>query len=124
MLPPFTARDAWEALRMGAAGLYHAACHARLYDSDPKASLPGLGKAAFFCLRTWLLCCNNLYLPTKASMMPLLSPRERVFIQLGTEPQEVGALTDEEVDLVYGSLIDWCREQLCGREPLCPDRSI
>ena len=41
-------RDARGALHMGAANVYHAACHSFLFE-DASANLPALYKAAFFC---------------------------------------------------------------------------
>lgn len=124
LLPEFTHRDAWEALRMGASGVYHAACHSWLYDEDPKAALPGLGKALFFCMRLWLLCRNNQFLNRKTDMMTVLDGRERKFIQLTTGPEQTAALAPEEVEAVYAVILDWCREQIRAIEPAKLDKRV
>ena len=49
--------------------------------------------------------------------MPLLSSREKAFLQLTMEPEQTAALTPEEAERVYAMLIEWCREQLCSVEP-------
>ena len=43
LLPEFTEGDRLEALRTGASGLYHAACHTHLYG-DRERALPGPGR--------------------------------------------------------------------------------
>lgn len=123
LLPKLTFRDAWEGMRQGASGLYHAACHAWLYDGDPKTALPGLGKSAFFCLRLWLLCCRGLRLNRKKEMFAALSQRERALLRLSMEPGRTAAFTAEETERAYGLLIDWCGELLRQKEPAgldCP----
>ncbi len=116
LLPPLTRRDAWDALQVGASALYHGACHAWLYGSDPKEALPGLGKAAFFCLRSWLLCRHQPLVNRKAAMLPLLSSREQGFLR-AADPAWVAALGPQDVEGLYRGMIGWCQEQLQAVEP-------
>lgn len=51
VFPAFTAADARQAAREGAAALYHAACHSFLYGEASGGALAELYKGAFFVLR-------------------------------------------------------------------------
>ena len=50
-IPPFTIDEAMEAARIGTSGIYHAACHAVVFDGDAAIDiLESLYKGAFFTL--------------------------------------------------------------------------
>ena len=51
VFPAFTAADARQAAREGAAALYHAACHSFLYGEASGGALAELYKGTFFVLR-------------------------------------------------------------------------
>ncbi len=102
LTPAFTQEDAREALRIGAANLYHAACHTYLYSGAPEAALPGLGKAAFFCLRLQALLRDGVYRHSKRELLPALEGREKQLLALSLEP---GAVEPRQA---YGLLLDWC----------------
>ena len=53
-------RDARAALHMGAANVYHAACHSFLFE-DVSANLPALYKAAFFVLQAQAFAASGVY---------------------------------------------------------------
>lgn len=109
LTPGFTPEDARQALAIGASGLYHAACHSYLYG-DPKAALPELGKAAFFCLRLFALCRDSVYYPSREALKPVFCGRERELLELTTE--NLAGFTDEQADRAYNLLIAWSGEQL------------
>lgn len=104
-LPEFTDGDRREALRIGAANLYHAVCHTYLYG-DLAGALPGLLKSAFFCLRLWALVRDGGYRATRAELAGALSGRERRILDMlaGPRPDNVGE--------AYSLLIDWSSEAL------------
>ena len=104
-LPEFTDGDRREALRVGAANLYHAACHACLYG-DRAEKLPGLLKAAFFCLRLWALVREGRYRATKAELAQTLTGRERRILDMLT-----GEMPDD-VDEAYSLLTGFASEAL------------
>lgn len=72
LLPPLNRQNAWEALQVGAANLYHAACHTYLYATDLQSPLPELGKSAFFCLRFFALLRDGTYHPTYGELQEVL----------------------------------------------------
>ncbi len=117
LLPSFTKLDSQEALAIGAAGLYHAACHSYLYNSNRKDALPGLAKAAFFCLRFWALCRDGRYYPSKRELETVLAGREKELLRLSVEPERTAGFGSEEVGAAYALLMDWCGDVLRnGRE--------
>lgn len=111
LTPDFTPDDYRQALAIGASGLYHAACHSRLYG-DPREALPGLGKAAFFCLRSWALCRDGQYYPSRRALKEVLHGRERELLNLTRE--SISGFTDEQVDRAYDLLISWSGKQVVG----------
>lgn len=104
-LPEFTDSDRREALRIGAANLYHAVCHTYLYG-DLAGALPGLLKSAFFCLRLWALVRDGGYRATRAELAGALSGRERRILDMLAGPRP------DNVDEAYSLLIDWSSEAL------------
>lgn len=101
-LPQFTDADRREALSIGAANLYHAACHTYLYG-DRAGALLGLLKAAFFCLRLRVLCRDGVYLATKAELSGALSGQDKELLGLMLNvPCEQDA-----VDRAFGLLMEW-----------------
>lgn len=101
-LPEFTDADRREALAIGAANLYHGACHTYLYG-DRAAALPGLLKAAFFCLRLRVLCREGRYCATKHELAEVLNGQELELLELTRNaPRSPGP-----VDRAYSLLIDW-----------------
>lgn len=106
LVPAFNKEDAREALRNGVANLYHGAVHTYLYGGAGEA-LPGLGKAAFFCLRFWALVRYGVYYPSRRELGDVLDGREKAVLELG---QEDGAAMEE----AYSLLIGWCGDVLAG----------
>ena len=93
-LPDFTDRDRREALSAATSGLYHGACHAYIYG-DRAGELPGLLKAAFFCLRLAVLCRTGRYVPTKRELSAALSGSERDLMALILDPPgDIGTIDD------------------------------
>lgn len=113
LTPAFTLEDAKEALRVGAANLYHAAAHTYLYAPDPKAALPSLGKAAFFCLRIAALLRDGIYRPSKRELLPVLEGCERQLLALSLEPAAL------DVEEAYSLLLGWCSNMLACKHGGC-----
>ena len=60
-------QDARGALHMGAANVYHAACHSFLFE-DVSANLPALYKAAFFVLQAQAFAASGVYCEDAAAL--------------------------------------------------------
>ena len=81
---PDKAGAAREAVRIGAANLYHAACHSALYDAQPEAALPGLRKAAFFTLRAAYYARTGRFVRARRELVPLLDGQEQALLDEST----------------------------------------
>lgn len=104
LLPRFTDADADEAVRAGASGLYHMAVHSFLYERDPAAVLPALGKAAYFLLRLKIYRESGRFYPNKAELLSHLDERDRPVLELCLAP-----VPADEAGLraACGLLTDW-----------------
>lgn len=79
---PFTKDDALEAARIGASGVYHAVCHASVFDGDVvDGVLEALFKGAFFALQALQFARTGVYPRTKAALADELEGDEaRIFV--------------------------------------------
>lgn len=87
MAPPPDKSAAAQAVRIGAANLYHAACHSALYDESP-AALPGLRKAAFFTLRAAYYARTGRFIRARRELVPLLDRQEQALLDEGASDEE------------------------------------
>lgn len=101
-----------DALRVGAANLYHAACHSYLFDPLPSESLPGLCKGIFFLLQAHYFLLSGRYVSTKENLFPLLDGPDREMLSLCIHRHTLPSRTQEEIDHAYEMLIHWCSKQL------------
>ena len=76
------------------------------YYGDRAEKLPGLLKAAFFCLRLWALVREGRYRATKAELAQTLTGRERRILDMLT-----GEMPDD-VDEAYSLLTGFASEAL------------
>lgn len=110
-LPAFTPADRLEALLTAAANLYHAACHAYLYE-DRDQSLPGLIKGAFFALRLRALCRDGVYRAGKSDLsLCLQDEADRELMDLILSPSKYPA------DKALTMLISWSSQVIREPEP-------
>ena len=114
LLPPLSRQNAWETLQVGAANLYHAACHTYLYASDLQSPLPELGKSAFFCLRFFALLRDGTYHPTHGELLEVLEGPSKELLSLPRTAQQAAALSPQETRRAYGLLMGWCSQILRG----------
>lgn len=102
LTPRFTQEDAREALRIGTANLYHAACHTFLYNDSPETVLPALLKSAFFCLRMFAQLRYGVWHATKRDLATVLTGQEKELLALVQEPERL------ETRQAYRLLLEWC----------------
>lgn len=105
-------KDAQDALRIGAADLYHAACHSDLFDDVPAQSLPALYKAAFFVLRLAAFVRCGVFAPNKRALEPLLPPEERPLLQACQAGGALAKTDQARTEELFAQLIEWCARQL------------
>lgn len=107
-IAPFTRDDALEAARIGASGVYHAACHAYVFDGDAADEIiASLFKGAFFTLQALQFARTGAYPRTKAELAQQLEGDEARILAIGRDrPAHRPADDAERRDLV-DTLLRW-----------------
>ncbi len=103
----FTVRDAAKAARIGASGIYHAACHAYMFDGESADEiLASLFKGAFFTLQALCFARTGSYPRTRAELSGLIEGDEARILEISNDPHAHRPANDEErrgqVDLLIG----------------------
>ena len=83
LLPPFSPQDAEEAVRIAAAGLYHAACHSLLFSPDKAQAAEELRKPVFFLLRARLYRVGGRFFQSRRDLLPEAEEEERALLAGG-----------------------------------------
>ena len=105
---PFSEDDALEAARIGASGVYHAACHAYVFDSDAADDILGaLFKGAFFTLQALQFARTGAYPRTKAELAAQLEGDEARILEIGRNWQAHRPAGDAERRELVDLLLRW-----------------
>ena len=96
-------QDARGALHMGAANVYHAACHSFLFE-DASANLPALYKAAFFVLQAQAFAASGVYCEDAAALERHLPDADSRAVLAGRGQK---AFTPQEAPEHYALLVRW-----------------
>lgn len=105
---PFTKEDALEAARIGASGIYHAACHAFVFDSDAVDDiLESLFKGAFFALQALQFARTGSYPHTKAELANQLDGDEARILGVARDWQAYRPSDDAERKRLIDLLLRW-----------------
>ena len=105
---PFTEADALEAARIGASGIYHATCHACVFDGDAADGiLESLFKGAFFTLQALQFVRTGAYPRTKAELAAQLEGDEARILEVGRDWQAHRPKDDVERRELVGLLLRW-----------------
>lgn len=116
VFPPFTAADAQQAAREGAAALYHAACHGFLYGEASGGALAELYKGAFFVLRAAHDARTGYRAVSRRDLLPRLAEAEREILAASIGREALRGAEREALDEGFRALIRWCGKILeeCG----------
>lgn len=105
---PFTEADALEAARIGASGIYHATCHAYVFDGDTADGiLESLFKGAFFTLQALQFVRTGAHPRTKAELTAQLEGDEARILEVGRNWQAHRPKDDVERRELVGLLLRW-----------------
>lgn len=105
---PFTEADALEAARIGASGIYHATCHAYVFDGDnADGILESLFKGALFTLQALQFARTGAYPRTKAELAAQLEGDEARILEVGRNWQAHRPKDDVERRELVGLLLRW-----------------
>ena len=112
-IEPFTRDDAAEAARIGASGIYHAACHAFVFDgAAANEILESLFKGAFFTLQALQFARTGVYPPTKAELASRLEGDEARVLEIGRSWQEHQPANDDQQRELVNLLLRWSEQIL------------
>lgn len=109
LLPRLTREAAQNAVRTGAGGVYHAACHGFVFEKDWNSA--GCYKAAFFLLRAKHFFETGDFILREADLLPLLGGEDREILLRRSSVEadgEAGRLADAR------RLMEWSGEILRG----------
>ena len=113
----FTRDDVIQAARIGASGIYHAACHASVFDGDAiDEILQSLFKGAFFTLQALHFARTSIYPRTKAELAQHLEDNgpenEARILEIGRSWKANCPATDTERQAMVDLLLEWSGEIL------------
>lgn len=106
---PFTKDDAIEAARIGVSGIYHAACHAFMFDGSNAVDniLEPLFKGASFVLQALQFARTGSYPRTKAELASQLDGDEARILEIGRDWQACRPSDDRERKQLIDLLLHW-----------------
>lgn len=112
---PFTRGDALEAARIGASGIYHATCHAYVFDGDAADGiLKSLFKGAFFSLQALQFARTGAYPRTKTDLAAQLEGDEARILEVGRDWQTHCPKDDVERRELVELLLRWSEGVIAG----------
>lgn len=110
LLPPLNREAAEEAVRIGASGLYHGACHGYLHNPQFSEALSGLYKMAFFILQGLCFLEKGKYLLKKQELLSHLEGEEREILELCIRRDEIPGFSPDQIKSSTDKLLHWCSE--------------
>ena len=114
-IAPFTKDDAMEAARIGASGIYHAACHALVFDGKMAPGiLAQLYKNAFFVLQALQFSRTGTYPHTKAELSRQLDGDEALILEIGSSWDERCPRDESDLEELDNLLIRWAGGIVCS----------
>lgn len=104
----FTRDDACEAARIGASGIYHATCHALVFDGEARADiLRELAKSAVFVLQALHFARTGAYLRTRSELSDVLEGMDAEVLEWAIRAKGMSELVDDDVRELAELLLDW-----------------
>lgn len=109
----FTRDDAACAARIGASGIYHAVCHALVFDGEAADDILGsLFKGAFFVLQASWFARTGVYPSTKAELAGLLEGDEARILEIGRNWEACRPSCEGERKDLAGLLLRWSGDMI------------
>jgi hypothetical protein len=108
ILPEVTAADIKESVKIGAANIYHAACHTFVHVSKETLTEAARGfyKAAAFVIQTQYYAQTGEYISRKTELLPKLTGIEKEILTIALGKSEKEEASEE----MFGRLIVWSGE--------------
>ncbi|NHM13562.1 nucleotidyltransferase domain-containing protein [Xiamenia xianingshaonis] len=104
----FTREEAKDAARIGASGIYHATCHAAVFDGDAEEDvLRELAKGAFFTLQALHFSRTGEYVRKKSDLAKVLSGEDAEVLAWSLKAKATPKLAPQEVRELSRLLLRW-----------------
>lgn len=110
LVPEPSEEDIRLAVRVGASGIYHFACHTFVHNPDASARmemLRGLYKGAYFVLIQTHFLETGVYAGTRKALTAALSGRERRIMEIGNDWDAAKAEYEADPDALFAMLVEW-----------------
>lgn len=104
--------EAQEALKIGAANLYHAACHCYLFEEGKAQTLAMLYKGLFFLLQADAFCKKQVYYDSKQALGQVLSGEEAWLFERCMNREAIANAHGQELEELFTRLIAWCEKKI------------
>ena len=102
---PFTRDDAMQAALIGASGIYHAACHAIVFDGDAAPGImESLFKNAFFVLQALQYARTGVFIRSKDELSKLLDGDDALVLEVGAN-RDAHCPSEESRLIEFGDLL-------------------
>lgn len=119
LLPPVEYRDVAESVKISVSGLFHACCHAMVYEPLNTEILKGLYKASFFLLQTVHCLRTGEYIHTAQGLLPRLEGDEAAILSLRMHWDERSKQIEADPSPYFNLLFRWTKDILDTRFPEC-----
>ena len=114
-IPPFTIDEAMEAARIGASGIYHAACHAVVFDGEAATDiLESLYKGAFFTLQALQYVRTGEYPHTKSELAKQLEGDEARILEVNRDWDTNRPSNEAEMRELTDLILGWAEGIICS----------
>lgn len=111
----FTREDAREAAIIGASGIYHATCHAAVFDGDMEPSiLRELAKAAIFTLQALEFARTGNYVRKRAGLASVLHGEDEEVLGWAIKVKEDPELSAQDARTLSNLLLRWSEKVLAS----------
>ena len=119
----FTSDDALRAARIGASGIYHALCHARVFDGiNARTALEPLFKQAFFVLQALQFARTGRYPETKRDLAKRLAGEEALILEVGRDWEAHHPVDAEGAEKLTDLLLRWSENVMASTNTENPER--
>lgn len=112
LVPEVSIKDVQEAVKTGAANLYHAAVHSFLYEQNKKQSLTSLFKGTFFILQAYHYLESGQYSCTKNELLQKLSKPDTEILDTCVNRERINSFSYEQIQDAYKTLINWASDKM------------
>lgn len=112
LLPPVTAGDIANSIKIEAANLYHGVCHLYLYESADAEKLKVFYKSAFFILQLLQYQRTGEYVHTKRELLTRLNGEEQTILSISADWEAFLQERHAHPEQFFNSLLRWASEIL------------